>query len=133
MGFMQRMRILLLGKCTSILINKPAVEIEDNETDPEACKWEHAAHDLTEMQIPIVTKLVTNDDAVVTEVTIDLPDNLSDLEYVEMNMDTDKEINDTKKSSCSYQVNISSLKISTIIIHVISIIPWPFSTYFVLL
>ena len=110
MGFMQRMRILLLGKCTNILINKPAVEIEDNETDPEACKWEHAAHDLTEMQIPIVTKLVTNDDTVVTEVSIDLPDNLSDLEYVEMNMamDTDKEINDTKKSSCSYQVNISS-------------------------
>ena len=112
MGFMQRMRILLLGKCTSILIKKPAVEIEDDETDPEACKWEHAAHDLTEMQIPIVTKLVTNDDSVVTEVSIDLPNNLSDIEYVEMNMamDTDKEINDTKKSSCSYQVNISSPK-----------------------
>ena len=104
MGFMQRMRILLLGKGSNILINKPAVEIEDDETDAEACKWEHAARDVNEMEISIVTKRATDDDDVVTEVTMDLGDDLSDLEYVEANMETDKEISDTKKMSCSYQV-----------------------------
>ena len=108
---MKRMRILLLGKCAPVLINKPAVEIEDEE-DFESCKWEHAAQDTSEMEINLVTKTVTNDFDV-TEQSVDLGENenLTVLEQVEMDMDkfalpeeSDKEIIETKKRSCSYQV-----------------------------
>ena len=107
---MRRMRILLLGKCVPVLINKPSVELEDEES----CKWEHAAQETTEMEISVVTKNVTEDFSV-TEMPIDLNENenLSVLEQVELDMSkdilpeyTDKDIFEAKKSSCSYQVYI---------------------------
>ena len=114
---MRRMRLLLLGKCSHVLINKPSVEIEDSD-DEERCKWEHAAQEVTEMEVSVVTKTVTNDFEV-AEIAVELGgnENLSLMEQVEidMNMDllpdedllpdqTDNEVIDAKKKSCSYQV-----------------------------
>jgi hypothetical protein len=108
---MRRMRLLLLGKCSHVLINKPSVEIEDSDDD-ERCKWEHAAQEVTEMEVSVVTKTVTNDFEVAeTAVELGGNENLSILEQVEtdMNVDllpdeTDNEVIDAKQKSCSYQV-----------------------------
>ena len=104
LGFMRRMRLLLLGKCGHILVNKPSVEIEDHD-DYELAKWEHCANDLAELDIQLVTKSVSEDLDTTEVVTEFRDDDRPVLDQVEDDLqETDEEIADTKKSSCSYQV-----------------------------
>ena len=101
---MRRMRLLLLGKCGHILVNKPSVEIEDHD-DYELAKWEHCANDLAELDISLVTKTVSEDLDTTEVVTEFRDDDRPVLDQVEDDLqETDEEIADIKKSNCSYQV-----------------------------
>ena len=104
--------MLLLGKCGHILVRNPSVQIEDND-DYEAAKWEHAAEETTELEIKVVTQQIS-EDFEVTETSVECGNaDMTIIEHVQMDIldpglyldwETDKEILDTKKESCAYQV-----------------------------
>jgi hypothetical protein len=99
---MRRMRLLLLGKDINIVIDKPSVEIEQNQDeDEDMLRWEHALDQLPgEEPVYVATQRIT-EELVIT--TIDIDTGLEDIEEIEL---TPQEEYD-RKISCSYQVCLS--------------------------
>ena len=96
----------MLGKNAHVLVNNASTEIEE-EDDEELCKWEHCANDLTELNVPLLTKSVSEDLDVSGAVSESQDNNGPVVDQVEFDMfETDEEIANTKRRNCSYQVRL---------------------------
>ena len=106
---------MLLGKNVDILVDKPSVEIENNEIDDEELlSWEHALDLLPgEEEVYVATKKITDEIDIPTfEINDDMDDDMGDdmvneNESLERTLEQEYEQN----TSCEYQVKENLIRI----------------------